>query len=280
MIERFAQFPRALAERARVTRFGDVPVLLAHPDWDTCVPTVMWLHGRTVSKELDPGRYLRWLRAGFAACAIDLPGHGERAVGADQEPGATMGVLAQVVGEIDGVVESLSDMRWGGVFDLDRMGIGGMSAGGMATLRRLCDPHHFRCASVEGTTGWLAGLYFPGGSGDGPASGAVSPHSAERVRMVDASAHLGGFRPIPLLALHSEADGVVPWRVQDRFLQDLRAHYTARGADPSLVQSRTWPTTGAPQEHSGFGRASHEAKGLQTEFFARWLGARKVGGDF
>ena len=27
-------------------------------------PTIIWIHGRTVSKELDPGRYLRWLRAG------------------------------------------------------------------------------------------------------------------------------------------------------------------------------------------------------------------------
>ena len=76
---RFAQFPSYLAERSRTYKFGEIPVLLAHPDWDRPAPVVLWMHGRTANKELDPGRYLRWIRAGFAACALDLPGHGERA---------------------------------------------------------------------------------------------------------------------------------------------------------------------------------------------------------
>lgn len=276
MIERFAQFPRALAERSRVTRFGDVPVLLAHPDWDTTVPTILWLHGRTVNKELDPGRYLRWLRAGMAACAIDLPGHGERAAAAMQEPTGTMDVLTQAVGEIDGIVEHLADREWGGVFDLDRLAIGGMSAGGMVTLRRLCDPHPFVCASVEGTTGWLEGLYF---SEDGRHRVGVAPHPRQKVMDMDAASHLGTFRPIPLLALHSEADEVVPWNVQQQFLKRLRERYTRLGADPGLVGGKTWPTTGAPQEHSGFGRAANEAKNAQVDFFAKWLRAAKIGGD-
>ncbi len=277
MIERFAQFPRALAERARVTRFGDVPVLLAHPDWDSAVPTILWLHGRTVSKELDPGRYLRWLRAGMAACAIDLPGHGERTVAAMQEPTGTMDVLTQAVGEIDGIVEHLADREWGGVFDLDRLAIGGMSAGGMVTLRRLCDPHPFACASVEGTTGWLEGLYFPA---DGHTRAGVARHAREKVLAVDTSSHLSTFRPIPLLALHSEADEAVPWGVQQQFLTRLREHYTRVGADPSLVEAKTWLTTGAPQEHSGFGRVANEAKIVQVDFFANRLNAVKVGGEF
>jgi alpha-beta hydrolase superfamily lysophospholipase len=278
MIDRFAQFPRALAERARVTRFGDVPVLLAHPDWDTSVPTVLWLHGRTVNKELDPGRYLRWLRAGIAACAIDLPGHGERAVAAMQEPRGTIDVLAQAVGEIDSVVEHLAGNEWGGVFDLDRLAIGGMSAGGMVALRRACEPHTFVCASVEGTTGWLEGLYFPEKVGL-PARGArfVSTQAPERVREMDPSAHLGTFRPIPLLALHSEADQVVAWGVQRRFLEMLRGRYAQVGADPAMVESKTWAMTGAPQEHSGFGRVTNDAKNTQVEFFARCLRAQAVG---
>jgi len=77
-IERFSRLPSSLASRAKSVRFGDVPALLAHPDWETPAPVVLWMHGRTVSKELDPGRYLRWVRAGIAACAVDLPGHGER----------------------------------------------------------------------------------------------------------------------------------------------------------------------------------------------------------
>ncbi len=281
MIERFSQFPQALAQRARLTRFGDIPVLLAHPDWDSTVPTVLWLHGRTVSKELDPGRYLRWLRAGIATCAIDLPGHGERAVPAMQQPAATLDVLSQAVAEVDTILEHLAGNEWGGVFDLARLAIGGMSAGGMIALRRLCDPHPFVCTSVEGTTGWLEGLYFPEKAGLPPtARSFVSTHPADKVRVVDPSAHLATFRPIPLLALHSEADEVVPWTVQQRFLGTLRAHYTRTNADPDLVIAKTWPTTGAPQEHSGFGKVSNDAKNAQTEFLVRWLGAQPVAAEF
>lgn len=59
MDDRFARFPSDLAWRTRAARLGPsrVPALLAHPDWTTPAPVVIWMHGRTVSKELDPGRY-------------------------------------------------------------------------------------------------------------------------------------------------------------------------------------------------------------------------------
>lgn len=272
MVNRFAQLPRALAERSKVMRFGDIPVLLAHPDWKTPAPVVIWLHGRTVNKELDPGRYLRWIRAGIAACAIDLPGHGERAIEGWDAPAKTLDVLDQGVSEIDRVIEGLSDPALGNVFDLTRMGIGGMSLGGMTTLRRLCDAHEFVCAAVESTTGWLEGLYYPS-SWNAPAHVPQWPvqHDARRVAKSDASQHLMGFRPLPLLVLHSEADAVVAWEVQRRFVEMLRHHYVVQGADASLIDVRTWATTGAPQEHSGFGRVANDAKTAQVEFFAKWL---------
>jgi alpha-beta hydrolase superfamily lysophospholipase len=207
------------------------------------------MHGRTAHKELDPGRYLRWIRAGIAACAIDLPGHGERAEpGLEAAPHA-MDVLARVLPEIDLVTDALADREWNGVFDLDRVAIGGMSLGGMAALRRLCDGHDFVCAAVESTTGWLAGLY-----------GTHIPH-------LDPSDHLHALRPIPTLALHSEADTIVPFAVQAAFVEKLRARFVQAGSDPSLVTL----TTGASDEHSGFGKVSHEAKTEQTAFFTKWL---------
>ncbi len=273
MDDRFKRFPAHLAERTRIVRLGpddSIPALLAHPDWRTPSPTVIWLHGRTVNKELDPGRYLRWIRAGIAACAIDLPGHGERADAAMQEPGRTLDVLEQAQGEIDQVIESLADPEYGaaggGLFDLDRLAIGGMSAGGMATLGRLCDPHPFLCATVEATTGNLAGLYA--GTADRPWP--VS-HPPERVAALDPMQHLASFRPIPLQALHTEADAVVPIAVQRTFLDHLRAHYAARGADPDLIELVTWPETGAPMEHNGFGRHANDAKNAQLEFLRRHL---------
>lgn len=279
-MSRFAQFPKALAERVRTVRLaGTIPALLAHPDWRTPVPTVVWLHGRTASKELDPGRYLRWIRAGIAACAIDLPGHGERADVDLQSPARTLEMLERAIAEIDHVVEALAGDEFGGVFDLDRMGLGGMSAGGMATLRRLCEGHDFRAAAVEATTGWLGALYHPELLGlDASSRHRWShAHARDRITALDPMEHLAGFTPIPLLALHSERDAVVNVAGQRAFVERLREHYSARGADPAMVELVTFPETGAPEEHVGFGRVSNEAKNIQAAFLARVLGARPIG---
>ncbi|MCC6322383.1 MAG: alpha/beta fold hydrolase [Phycisphaerales bacterium] len=271
MLDRFAKLPSSLDGKARTVRLGgagDIPALLIHPDWISCVPTVVWMHGRTANKELDAGRYVRWMKAGFAACAIDLPGHGERKDARADAPGEALGVLAAMITEIDHIVEALADPVWQNVFDLDRLGIGGMSLGGMATLRRLCapPPHPFKCAAVESTTGDLTGLYRP----DGPRPWGTS-YPLEQIAPLDPLQHIEGFRPIPLLALHSEADRIIPIGLQRGFLDRLRTRYTAQNADPALITLHTWPTTGAPEEHSGFGRHGNEAKNLQTEFLARHL---------
>lgn len=269
MLDRFAKLPTSLDGKARTVRLaGDIPALLIHPDWISCVPTVIWMHGRTANKELDAGRYVRWMKAGFAACAIDLPGHGERKDARADTPGEALNVLAAMIAEIDHIVEALADPIWQNVFDLDRLGIGGMSLGGMATLRRLCNPHPFVCAAVESTTGDLTGLYRP----DGPRPWGTS-YPLEQIAPLDPMRHLGegGFRPIPLLALHSDADRIIPIGLQRGFLDLLSAHYRASGASEHLITLHTWPTTGAPEEHSGFGRHGNEAKNLQTAFFARRL---------
>ena len=276
LLERFAKLPASLAERSRVTRLvpdrvpGGIPALMVHPDWISPAPTVLWMHGRTAYKELDSGRYLRWVKAGIAAVAIDLPGHGERRDERGEAAAHTMNVLGELIGEIDWVVDALADPVWQGVFDLDRIAIGGMSMGGMATLRRLCDRHEFKCAAVECTSGDLDGLYHPE-HGSKPWGLTYPP---EKTAPLDPAQNLAGFAPLPLLALHSEADAIVPWRVQEGFLKRLREHYRARGADPGLVVRKTWAATGATEEHSGFGRVSNEAKTVQTEFLVKWLRGR------
>ncbi len=268
MIERFAKFPAALASQVRNARLGPtgVPALLAHPDWKTPAPLVLWMHGRTVNKELDAGRYLRWIRAGIAACAIDLPGHGERFEAEFQRPEATLDLLERLIPEIGHVIRALAAPEWNGVFDQRRLAIGGMSAGGMGTLRRLCDPHQFVCAAVEGTTGDLAGLYHPDSGRPWPVN-----HAPERVAVFDPRQHLETWRPIPLLILHSEADRVVAFSTMRSFVEALRRHYSDIGADPALIELHTWPDTGAPEEHSGFGRYANDAKNLQVDFLKRHL---------
>jgi hypothetical protein len=148
-----------------------------------------------------------------------------------------------------------------------------MSLGGMVALRRLCEPHGFVCASVECTTGWLSGLYFPE-TWNAPASVARWPvkHDREATARWDASMHLAGMRPVPLLALHSEADAVVAWEVQRQFLAWVREEYERKGASGALVEAVTWESTGAPGEHAGFGRVAAEANGVQVEWLGRWFG--------
>ncbi|MEO1008532.1 MAG: prolyl oligopeptidase family serine peptidase [Planctomycetota bacterium] len=261
----------ALQERTRFTTLaGGVPALLAHPDWRSRRPLVLWMHGRTSRKEIDSGRYLRYVRAGIAACAIDLPGHGDRYDASCQQPEGTLGMLERARGEVDGVLAELLGGEHAGMFDADRLAIGGMSAGGMVALRRLCEPHRFRCAAVEATTGCLETLYFP--PEDQPRRWPTL-HDRDRVRVVDPRAHLGGFEPLPLLAMHSEADAIVPFESQAGFVRDLRTHYEARSAAASLVEFVHWSETGADSEHMGFGRHAHEAKLRHVEFLVGHLDA-------
>lgn len=265
---RFKMFPSALSDKARLTTLADVPSLIAHPDWENPAPVMFWMHGRTVSKELDPGRYLRWIRAGIAAVAVDLPGHGERGDSPRHSPDDTPGVLEEMVGEIDRVLEALKKREDAHLFDCSRVGIGGMSAGGMATLRRLCDKHAFKCVAVESTTGWLAELYEPTLT-----TGRAWPskHNASDVARIDPMQHVHGFRPIPMLVLHSEVDEVVPFEGMRAFLDRLIDIYEEQHADCSMIEIVTWPETGAPSEHAGFGKVASQAKTLQVEFLKKHL---------
>lgn len=265
-----SSLPSALAVQTRYLRLGGVPALVAHPDWTTPAPLVIWMHGRTVNKELDPGRYLRWIRAGIAACALDLPGHGERLDSAMHTPARTLDVVEQMVGEIDGVLAALRALPEAACIDFSRLAIGGMSAGGMATLRRLCDPHPFAAACVEATCGDFTRLYAPQSGSGRPW---VSEHGSDRIAALDPARRLSGFRPIPILALHSEGDQWVPWEAQRAFLGALAGHYRGAGANPAMIEVKTWAETGAPYEHAGFGRFGPEAKTVQTSFLARVLGA-------
>jgi dienelactone hydrolase len=221
------------------------------------------MHGRTVDKSLDPGRYLRWVRAGVAACAIDLPGHGERPDEDLQSPAHSMRVLEQALQEVDTVVATLDDPAFRGAFDTSRIAIGGMSLGGMVALARLCHDHPFACAAVEATSGDLT-----------YARRINAPQHAEIIDRHNPIEHLERWRPIPLLALHSERDEWTPVEHIRSFIDRLRDRYAQAGANPDLARLVTWPETGAPYEHIGFGNKSNEAKNLQTDFLARHLGAQ------
>lgn len=259
MIERFAQMPASLRANSRWQRLGEsqTPAMLVHPDWSLQfrVPVVIWMHGRTAHKELDPGRYLRWMRAGIGACAVDLPGHGERADPAMQEPSRSLDVIRQMLSEIDAIADALAGMER---FDMSRMAIGGMSAGGMAALARLCRAHRFACASVEATSGsWMHRQPRAMFQSESPAD----------VARLDPIQHLEGWQEIPLQAIHARHDEWVSIESQRSFVEALRSRYQ----DPSLVELVEYDRTGAPNEHAGFGSMAADAKDRQRDFLSRRL---------
>jgi dienelactone hydrolase len=231
--------------------------MLVHPDWAMArpVPVVLWMHGRTASKEIDPGRALRLMRAGIGVCAVDLPGHGDRFETAYQQPTHTLDLILKMTDEIDEITEVLAGI---GVYDMDRMGIGGMSAGGMATLRRLCSPHRFVCASVEAATGaWRYQQDHDMFLGRDEAE----------IDAADPASNLHGWREIPIQALHGRLDAWVACEGQAAFIEALRRRYD----DPSMIEFITYGETGAPFEHAGFGKHTADAKERQRRFFMKHL---------
>lgn len=257
MPDLLAALPSYLRDRAEPTTLGPAPALLARPDGIDPAPLVLWMHGRTVRKEIDPGRYLRWLRAGIGVCAIDLPGHGDRYDAGLQQPTRTLEVVERMAGEIDLILAAALDR---GGFDADRVAIGGMSAGGMATILRLCSAHPFRATSLEATTGsWMHQARRE----------MFRSLESGRLAAIDPMNRLDGWREIPVQAFHARHDEWVDLAGQQAFLDALRARY----ADPESIELVVYERTGAPWEHAGFGTMSADAKDRQRDFFARTLEA-------
>ncbi len=254
------QLPSALTAAARWERLGAsrIPAMLVHPDRasGTVVPVLIWMHGRTARKEIDPGRFLRLMRSGIGACAVDLPGHGERYDAALQAPACTLDVVLQMIDEIDEVIDAV---RGDPGFDANRMVIGGMSAGGMVTLARLCHDHPFRAAAVEAATGsWEHQRHRP----------MFRDHEDDVLSAVNPIENLDGWREIPLQAIHCVRDEWVGFDGQKHFLDTLRSRYR----EPGRVELVVYEETGAPYEHAGFGRMAADAKNRQRDFLLGALG--------
>lgn len=266
-----AKLPASLAARTRDLRLrdGSVPALLVDPvpvdgADDRPPPMLLWMHGRTVDRFLDPGRHLRLMRAGLGVCAIDLPGHGDRLDPEMQRPEAMPRIVREALEEIDDVVDEAIAL---GGFDPDRIAIGGMSAGGMIALARLAAPsrpRRFAAAAVECTTGsWRTLPWWP---------------LASRIADLEPAAHAAEWPPVPLLAMHNRLDEWVPCRSQEAFIEAIRPRYEPPAGDPDALEFVVFEKTGAPQEHAGFGRFAANAKDRLVAFLRQHL-AKDSGGS-
>ena len=258
-----SKLPSSLAARTRDLRLleGRVPALLVDPlrtEGDRSPPPMLlWMHGRTVDRFLDPGRFLRLMRAGIGVCAIDLPGHGDRLDPALQRPEAMPRIVRQAFDEVDAVLDEAIAL---GGFDRERIAIGGMSAGGMISLARLADPtkpRRFAAAAVECTTGsWRTLPWWP---------------LAEPIADLEPAQHAATWAPVPLLALHNRFDAWVPLRSQQAFIDAIRSRYAPPAGDPAALEFVVFEKTGAQQEHAGFGRFAAEAKDRLVGFLGHHL---------
>ena len=265
MYEPYDTLPQALRKRSRLERLGptDVPALLIEPEGTpprSGPPAVLWLHGRTAWKEVDPGRFLRLMRAGIAVIAPDLPGHGQRFDATLQDSRNVLEVIRIMLDELDSVAGAgLAQLG----ADPMRTGIGGMSAGGMVAIARLTRPHTWRCAALEATTGsWAHQRSRP----------MFARRDSASIAAIDPINHLSMWRPIPVLAVHSKADEWVDWEGQSAFLDSV-----ARQGDPELVERLVFDRTGAEHEHVGFGRFSAEVKERERSFFLEHLADGRPG---
>ena len=233
------------------------PTLLLDPardNGDVAPPAVLWLHGRTAWKEVDPGRFLRLMRSGIAVVAPDLPGHGDRYDPELQSTEHVLDVIRMMLQELD---ELVTDAIKSLGADPMRVGIGGMSAGGMVAIARMTRPHDFLCAVLEATTGsWSHQRLRP-----------MFAHCDDAtIRAIDPLEHIDAWTPIPLLAVHSKADAWVDWVGQSKFLDAVESL-----GPPELVERMIFEQTGAEHEHVGFGLHSADVKERERDFFARHL---------
>lgn len=215
---------------------------------------VLWMHGRTAWKELDPGRYLRLMRSGIAIAAPDLPGHGQRYDAELQKPTHVLDVIMQMLAELDAVAgDAVASLNANPM----HTGLGGISAGGMIAIARLTRPHAWRCAVLESTTGsWGHQRARPMFAGSTEAA----------IAAIDPINHLDQWRSLPILAVHSKADEWVDWLGQKHFLDRIQ-----RLGPPELIEELLFEHTGAEHEHVGFGRFSAEVKERERLFYLQHI---------
>ena len=251
---RFDSLPSRLREVSTELVLGDVPCLLVRGSEEPR-PFLFWMHGRTADKELDPGRYLRYVRKGIHVCAVDLPGYGARCNAEMQDSSQALELILQMAGEIDGVLQRLGQI---GGFDLNKAVLGGMSAGGMAAIQRLRVAHPFKAAVLEATTGDYEPMRKM------PLCLGLSEEAFHAINPIQ---HLAKWRDIPIIAFHSRHDEWIPFSGQESFIHALQK----KAAIPKQIEFVTFDRTGAPYEHVGFGRESAFVKELQVEFVLKCL---------
>jgi uncharacterized protein len=134
-------------------RLGAAPALIARPS-SACLPlpTVLWFHGFTAGKATHRPELATLAEAGFLAVGVDAAGHGERrlpdfeerfAGTKDEDDREFYALVAETAAEVPGIVDLLCGE---GLADEGRIGVAGVSMGGMITYGAVAVDPRIRAA--------------------------------------------------------------------------------------------------------------------------------------
>ncbi|SFN04280.1 hypothetical protein SAMN05216516_10256 [Izhakiella capsodis] len=141
-----------------VENFAGIECLHATPAQKqlTALPTVLFWHGFTSSKEVYAYFAVALAQVGFRALVPDAQMHGSRYNGDTQSRVKNFwSILKNNIDEVPGLVQALDDR---GLIDRGRIAIGGASHGGMTALAALARYPFLRCAASMMGSGYFMSL--------------------------------------------------------------------------------------------------------------------------
>ena len=187
------------------------------------LPTVLFYHGFTSSKEVFAYFAVALAQAGFRAVMPDAARHGARY---DGDAGTRLDrfweILKQNIDELPQLEAALRDEN---LIAGSRFAVAGASMGGMTALgamARYPQIHSVACMMGSGYFMQLSHSLFPPRLPDSPDRQAKFAARMAPLAEYDPCNRLTALADRPLLLWHGEADEVVPWAETERLERALR----------------------------------------------------------
>jgi fermentation-respiration switch protein FrsA (DUF1100 family) len=227
---------------------GEIPILniAKQETFDDGLPTMIFLHGITSSKEQNLAYGYLLAEAGYRTLLPDFPMHGERSTEhSDTELQFQFwDIVLQGIAELKVIVEHFVGT---GQIDRNRIGVAGTSMGAITMFGALSQYDWIHTAvSLMGTPCYeqFAAYLIEGVRKNGvelPFTDAELQEKVTGLRPFDLSQEPGRIGKCPLLIWHGEKDPVIPYPLTKDFYDRLKEDGSA---DPSQIKMITDPLAG------------------------------------
>ncbi|MFU9137033.1 esterase [Erwinia tasmaniensis] len=189
---------------------------------DHPLPTVIFYHGFTSSKEVYAYFAVALAQAGFRVVMPDASQHGARYDGdAQARLGHFWGILKTTIDELPALEAALREK---GLIDKDRLAVAGASMGGMTAIGAMTRYPHLSCVACLMGSGYFMSLshhLFPPLAANNEQPSEVEAQVAP-LAACDVSHQLEKIADRPLLVWHGDADELVPAAESVRLASALR----------------------------------------------------------